>query len=158
MAAIWPGPIRGTNRSGSAARWDLLDQALTELPAGSWTSYGDVAALIGSHPVPVGERLANRVVPNAHRVLRVDGTVSPGFRWVDPTMNIDPMKLLQSEGVEFDDLERANPNQRITTADFAQLLAIELDNAAPALSVDGGGRDLFFAQLTQHQHRRSSMA
>ena len=67
-------------------------------------------------------------------------------------------KLLQSEGVEFDDHDRANPNQRITTADFAQLLAIELDNAAPALSVDGGGRDLFFAQLTQHQHRRSSMA
>ena len=151
VAAIWPGPIRGTNRSATAARWDLLDQALAELPAGSWTSYGDVAALIGSHPVPVGERLANHVVPNAHRVLRVDGTVSPGFRWVDSTMDVDPMKLLQSEGVEFDDHDRANPNQRITTADFAQLLAIEPDNAVPALSVDGGGRDLFFAQLAQHQ-------
>ena len=151
VAAIWPGPIRGSARSSVAARWDLLDQALAELPAGSWTSYGDVAALIGSHPVPVGERLANHVVPNAHRVLRVDGTVSPGFRWVVPTMDVDPMKLLQSEGVEFDEHDRANPNQRIMTDDLAQLLSIEIDEPVPTLPVSGGGKDGFAAQLAQHQ-------
>jgi len=132
-------------------RWDLLDQALAELPAGSWTSYGDVAALIGSHPVPIGERLANHVVPNAHRVLRVDGTVSPGFRWVDPSMAMDPVKLLQSEGVEFDDHNHANPNQRITTDDLAQLLSVEIDEPVPTLPVSGGGTDGFAAQLAQHQ-------
>ena len=140
VAAIWPGPIRGAVRSSVAARWDLLDQALAELPAGSWTSYGDVAALIGSHPVPVGERLANHVVPNAHRVLRVDGTVSSGFRWVDPSMDVDPVKLLQSEGVEFDDHDRANPNQRITTDDLAQLLSIEIDEPVPTLPESGEER------------------
>ncbi|GAC1412234.1 MAG: hypothetical protein NVSMB60_33970 [Mycobacterium sp.] len=151
VAAIWPGPVRSARLSEVAARWDLLDQALAELPTGSWTSYGDVAALIGSHPVPVGERLANYVVPNAYRVLRVDGTVSPGFRWVDPSTDVDPVKLLQCEGVEFDAHGRANPNQRITTADLAQLLSVEIDEPAATPRVNGGGKDGFVAQLAQHQ-------
>ena len=154
VAAIWPGPIRGSVRSSVAARWDLLDQALAELPAGSVDELrrrGPVSS--GSHPVAVGERLANHVVPNAHRVLRVDGTVSPGFRWVVPTMDVDPMKLLQSEGVEFDEHDRANPNQRIMTDDLAQLLSIEIDEPVPTLPVSGGGKDGFAAQLAQASTR-----
>ena len=104
----WPGPIRPQPKAVSAARWDLLDRTLAELPAGAWTSYGDIAALIGSHPVPVGDRLANHPVPNAHRVLRTDGTLSPGFRWPDPADKRDPISMLRAEGVTFDGHGRAN--------------------------------------------------
>lgn len=43
--------------------------------------------------MPVGNRLAQHVVPNAHRVLRADGTLSPELRWVDPTTATDPLDL-----------------------------------------------------------------
>ncbi|WP_236648377.1 MULTISPECIES: MGMT family protein [Micromonospora] len=96
-----------------------MTKALAELPAGSWTTYGDLAALIGSHPVPVGARLANYPLPNAHRVLQVEGIVSPNFRWADAERTDDPRDLLRAEGVEFDQYGRADQAQRIGTEDGA---------------------------------------
>ncbi len=80
--AIWPGPLPGSNLP-EGRDWRVLGKALAQLPAGSWTTYGDAAALIGSHPVPVGVRLSTVRVPNAHRVLTSEGRVSPGFHWMD---------------------------------------------------------------------------
>jgi alkylated DNA nucleotide flippase Atl1 len=149
----WPGPVRGQpQRTASSARWHLLDQALTEVPAGAWTSYGDLAALIGSHPVPLGDRLANHPVPNAHRVLRSDGTLSPGFRWPDPADTRDPVALLRQEGVGFDGHGRANQNQRMSTAELAQLLTVETDELTHEPSAADGQRDeKFLAQLHEFQ-------
>jgi alkylated DNA nucleotide flippase Atl1 len=153
VITIWPGPVRPQPQRPSSARWDLLDRALTELPAGAWTSYGDVAALIGSHAVPVGDRLANYPVPNAHRVLRSEGTLSPGFRWSDPADARDPIAMLRDEGVTFDDHGRANPNQRMTTAELAQLLAVEPDELPPAVSptTEMQREEKFLAQLQEFQ-------
>ncbi|WP_214370454.1 MGMT family protein [Pseudonocardia sp. H11422] len=150
--SLWPGPVRLERPKPESGRWKLLDQALTELPVGAWTTYGDVAALIGSHPVAVGDRLANHPVPNAHRVLRADGTLSPNFRWLDPATAIDPMDLLREEGVTFDEHGRANPNQRMTTAELAHLLAVDVEESARASSTDEGHREeKFFAQLGEFQ-------
>jgi O6-methylguanine-DNA--protein-cysteine methyltransferase len=68
IASAWPPPL-ATAPAGTGVAWDVMAKAMAEIPAGSWTTYGDLAALIGSHPVPVGGRLANYPVPNAHRVL-----------------------------------------------------------------------------------------
>jgi hypothetical protein len=84
VISIWPGPTDVAAGVDSGVAWDVMAKALAELPAGSWTTYGDLAALIGSHPVPVGMRLATVPVTNAHRVLQAEGTISPGFRWPDP--------------------------------------------------------------------------
>ncbi len=89
IAKTWPGPVdaaptRHERRVGHHGK------ALAGIPAGAWTTYGDLAALIGSHPVPVGVRLANHPLPNAHRVLQADGTISPSFRWPDPDRTDDP--------------------------------------------------------------------
>lgn len=156
VAQIWPGPIKVETGAEPAVGWDLLDRALAELPAGSWTTYGDLAALIGSHAVPVGMRLANHDAPNAHRVLQVEGTVSPGFRWLDPKRTDNPHDLLRQEGVHFDEQGRADPSQRISTEELAQLTGIGEDAigseiADPSTGQDPGLRDAFLEQLQQAQ-------
>ncbi|RQW89112.1 GmrSD restriction endonuclease domain-containing protein [Micromonospora globispora] len=123
IVSIWPGPTEQAADQSEVA-WDVMNKALAELPAGSWTTYGDLAALIGSHAVPVGARLANHPAPNAHRVLQVEGTVSPSFRWLDPERTDDPRDLLRAEGVEFDEYGRADQAQRIGTDELAQLAGV----------------------------------
>ncbi|MEU4570592.1 DUF262 domain-containing protein [Micromonospora sp. NPDC023956] len=128
IISLWPGPTNQGAGTGSEVPWDVMDRVLAELPAGSWTTYGDVAALIGSHPVPVGARLANHPAPNAHRVLQVEGTVSPNFRWLDAARTDHPRDVLRAEGVHFDQHERANPAQRMVTEELAQLIGMTADD------------------------------
>jgi alkylated DNA nucleotide flippase Atl1 len=133
-----------------------MNKALAELPAGSWTTYGDIAALIGSHPVPVGVRLATHAAPHAHRVLQVEGTVSPNFRWLDPGRTDDPRDLLRAEGVKFDEHGRASSAQRIYTEELAQLAGIASEDLPdpvpdPDAGQDASGRDRFLQQLADLQ-------
>ncbi|WP_420121764.1 GmrSD restriction endonuclease domain-containing protein [Nakamurella sp.] len=151
IATIWPGPLDVAD-DDAGIRWDLVNRALRELPAGSWTSYGDLAALIGSHPVPVGMRLATKPIPNAHRVLQVDGRVSPGFKWLDPTRTDDPRDLLVAEGVVFDEQGRAEQEQRAGLEKLATLCGLtepgavgELRDLPPGPEADR--RDKFLTQL-----------
>ena len=68
---IWPGPTADDGEEPDGRDWSLLRKACAALPTGTWTTYGDLAELIGSHPVPVGVHLAHHPVPNAWRVLMV---------------------------------------------------------------------------------------
>ncbi|QRP46892.1 DUF262 domain-containing protein [Amycolatopsis sp. FDAARGOS 1241] len=149
----WPGP---TSPDGGAPEpaWDVLVKALAELPAGSWTTYGDLAALIGTHAVSVGQRLATTAsIPNAHRVLQSDGKVSPNFAWLDPQRTDKPRDLLEAEGVTFDGHDRANPEQRATTEGLALLIGAEVPELVPY--PDPGRapelRDRFREQLIDRQ-------
>jgi alkylated DNA nucleotide flippase Atl1 len=121
---LWPGPIAGVPTEPTNGLWEVMNSALAALPAGRWTTYGDLAALIGSHPMPVGVRLANYSAPNAHRVLQADGSLSPGFRWLEPDRTDDPLDLLRAEGVVIDDHARASAAQRVTTAQLARLAGL----------------------------------
>jgi alkylated DNA nucleotide flippase Atl1 len=156
IISIWPGPTAVEPGGESTVPWDVVNKALAELPAGSWTTYGDIAALIGSHPVPVGVRLATRPTPHAHRVLQVEGTVSPNFRWLDPSITDDPRDLLRAEGVEFDEHGRASSAQRIHTEELARLAGISSDDLAesvpdPDAGQDATPRDRFLQQLADSQ-------
>ncbi|MGW1058254.1 GmrSD restriction endonuclease domain-containing protein [Micromonospora rubida] len=162
VLSIWPGP---TEQAGNQSEvpWDVMNKALAELPAGSWTTYGDVAALIGSHPVPVGARLANHPTPNAHRVLQVEGTVSPNFRWSDPNRIDDPREVLRAEGVEFDNLGRADHSQRISIEELAQLAGVtpeDLPERASRARPDHGTSyaDRFLEQVVALQGPRVATA
>ncbi|SBT44571.1 GmrSD restriction endonuclease domain-containing protein [Micromonospora narathiwatensis] len=145
IVAIWPGPNEQAADSPEVP-WDVMAKALAELPAGSWTTYGDLAALIGSHPVPVGARLANHPVPNAHRVLQVEGTVSPSFRWSDPDRTDDPRDLLRAEGVKFDEYGRADQAQRMGTEDLAQLAGVTPEDVPERLPRPRSGEDVDYAE------------
>jgi alkylated DNA nucleotide flippase Atl1 len=88
--------------SGSRKDWTTLHSLLAAMPKGSWTTYGDVATVIGSHAVPVGTHLAAcDSCPNAWRVLNAGGRISAGFRWSDPRRTESPKDMLTAEGVSF---------------------------------------------------------
>jgi alkylated DNA nucleotide flippase Atl1 len=89
---------------------ERVTEVAERIPAGSWTSYGDVAAIIGSHARPVATCLANWPIPNAQRILTVDGKVAEEFEFRDGRTD-DPVELLESEGIRFTN-GHADPSQR----------------------------------------------
>ncbi|WP_324273550.1 GmrSD restriction endonuclease domain-containing protein [Blastococcus brunescens] len=154
ITETWPGPVAGALPAGGP-NWPLLATALAALPAGSWTSYGDLAALIGSHAVPVGQYIAGNPVPNAHRVLKAAGVVSPDFRWLEPGRTDSPEQMLRDEGVEFDS-GRASKAQRFTSSELAALVGLEPETLPAELSVPAADtqtelRDTFISQLGEAQ-------
>ena len=95
---IWPGPAADDGEDPDGRDWSLLRKACAALPPGTWTTYGDLAELIGSHPVPVGVHLAHHPVPNAWRVLMSDGAISPNFRWEASGRTDDPKEATRIRG------------------------------------------------------------
>ncbi|EST38696.1 hypothetical protein N566_05945 [Streptomycetaceae bacterium MP113-05] len=120
---LWPGPVDGLLRADEWVGWQELRAALMALPTGTWTTYGDIAALIGTHAVAVGAHLAsNPGLHGAYRVLTADGRISDHFQWPDGGQcRESPQALLTAEGVPFDGT-RARRSHRLTTADLATLL------------------------------------
>lgn len=101
------------SRYGAERDWSDLHQLLTELPAGKWTTYKDLADAIGSSPIAVGQHIARcSDCVNGYRVLASTRKVSDGFAWGEDDRDDDPRVLLEQEGVTFDDSGRANPGLR----------------------------------------------
>jgi alkylated DNA nucleotide flippase Atl1 len=151
IAKEWPGSVDVTETLDPA--WEVAARALAEIPASAWTTYGDLAALIGTHPIAVGQHLANYPMPNAHRVLQADGRISANFRWPDGRTD-SPRALLASEGVVFDDHDRADQKQHLDVEDLAQLAGVtmdELPEELPALPFLHQDLPLFTEQLAAHQ-------
>lgn len=133
---LWPGPDPSAIEDLHDPTWSALLQVLAEIPAGRWTTYGDVAAVIGRHPVAIGTMLGSRLAPNPQRVLQSGGTISPNFRWVDPDRSDDPHDVLVAEGVQFDAAGKASPQQRISAEDLARLTGHVVNGAAEATPGD----------------------
>jgi alkylated DNA nucleotide flippase Atl1 len=150
---IWPGPTRSESAGGSRD-WTRLHQAIALVPAGAWTTYGDLAELIGSHPVPVGTHLANQPVPNAWRALTADGRPSKQFRWGNSDRTETQREVLEAEGVTFDSSGRAAPEQRLSGAELAALIGLDVPQDNPSSRAEASGDDLyerFLHQLDQAQ-------
>lgn len=149
----WPGPNPAAEDTATAAVWSNLNEVLAEIPAGAWTTYGDVAAVIGTHPVPLGQRLANHPAVNAHRVLSSSGKVADNFRWLDPTRTESAREVLENEGVEFDAVGQANPSQRLTAEELALLAGLEIDGESPSTAAEGDAERSrqFSSQLAELQ-------
>lgn len=145
---LWPGPLPAQRRAKVNPKWRLLRQALAVMPAGTWTSYSDLAELIGSHQVPVGQYLATELASHPWRVLTIDGTVSPNFRWQQADRTDDPLDLLRGEGVRIDERERADQAQRLTAAELADLVGLHRDEAA---GDEDTAEESFWSQLRTAQ-------
>jgi uncharacterized protein with ParB-like and HNH nuclease domain/alkylated DNA nucleotide flippase Atl1 len=130
--ALWPAPLRGVGRAERSRDWQLAHQVLAALPHGTWTSYGDLAAFLGSGAQAVGNHLANTPgVANAYRVLTSEGKVSDGFRWAAPQdTGRDVRAQLAADGVRFTATGAADLAQRLTSDDLAALLAGTDDDRA----------------------------
>ena len=86
---------------------------MAALPRGRWTTYGDMASVIGTAPQPLGQHIMNcRDCENAQRVLGSEGRPSLGFSWSDTTRTETQREALEAEGVTFAG-DRANPAQRL---------------------------------------------
>ncbi|MGA5293000.1 GmrSD restriction endonuclease domain-containing protein [Streptomyces koyangensis] len=119
---MWPAPLRGMGRAERSRDWRLAHQVLAALPHGTWTSYGDLAAFIGSGAQAVGAHLANTEgVANAYRVLNADGRIADGFRWAGQDGG-DVRARLSSDGLHFTATGAADPAQRLSVDDLSQLL------------------------------------
>ncbi|MGX1811840.1 GmrSD restriction endonuclease domain-containing protein [Nocardia sp. NPDC055321] len=147
---LWPSPIGGVERVEKTRDWSLLRRALSVLPPGTWTSYGDLAALVGSSPIAIGQQMT-RVYPNAHRVLDHAGRVAEGFNWGDGPDRGDVVDVLRTEGITVNDRNVAAPGQRLNVRDLADLLGMtEADASAavrPGTASEVDRRARFFAQF-----------
>ncbi|WP_326618000.1 DUF262 domain-containing protein [Streptomyces decoyicus] len=120
---LWPAPLRGVGRAERSRDWSLAHQVLAALPHGTWTSYGDLAAYIGSGAQAVGNHLAKTDgVVNAYRVLNADGKVADGFQWTGQDLG-DVRAQLRTDGIRFTAMGSADAAQRLTSRDLALLVA-----------------------------------
>jgi len=129
IITLWPGP----DESIAAAADDqpsetrrLVASIVAEIPAGRWTSYGEVALVAGTYPQPVAAIISAHVMQGAWRVLQAGGTISPGFHWLDPSRTDDPRGLLEAEGLTFDVDGRASAEQFIDARELARLTGLEV--------------------------------
>jgi len=101
--------------------WSAMHCILERLPAGRWTTYGDLAAVVGTSAQPLGQHITScGECAHAWRVLDRDGRVAARFSWSDPSRTDDPADLLAAEGVVLQD-GRAAGNQRLSRAELALL-------------------------------------
>jgi alkylated DNA nucleotide flippase Atl1 len=153
IVTIWPGP-EGKSAVPAVAnsRWHNLARLLGAMPPGRWTTYGDVAAIIGTHPNPLGQRLTNHPVLNAHRVLNATGMIAPNFRWLDPSESRSGRTVLEMEGLRFDDQGRADPTQRLFAEELAELAGMDIENNVAPVPQDAIDRsERFLQQLAARQ-------
>jgi alkylated DNA nucleotide flippase Atl1 len=124
IASIWPAPLSEVQSEPEGGfDWERVDRAIEAIPAGRWTSYGDLAELAGTAAVPVGTHVM-QLPPgtNAYRVLTSSGMVSSNFSWQDPDDHRDVRKVLEAEGVVFDADGIASPAQRMAAESLSSLV------------------------------------
>lgn len=140
VIALWPGPdesVVGTAAEEPSAMRSLVASIVAEIPAGRWTSYGEVALVAGSYPQPVAAIITSNQMQGAWRVLQTGGKISPGFRWSDPARTEDPRAYLESEGLEFDGDDHAQPDQFVDAQELATLVGLDVNDDGPARRLSG---------------------
>ena len=125
---IWPGPLPGAKGAPIGFDWSRVDAAVAAVPAGQWTTYGDLAVLSGTSAQSVGNRMnTNPALTNAYRVLDSQGRIAAAFKWHDRNDGRDPIEVLGAEGVVFGDDGTADPSQRLNAYQLALLIEYEFD-------------------------------
>lgn len=89
---------------GERFDWSRLHAVLAALPSGRWTTYGDLAEVVGTAAQPLGHHIARcHECANAWRVLGGDGRPRPNFKWSDPTDIRTQEQALVDEAITFTD-------------------------------------------------------
>lgn len=147
----WIAPLKDEETVESGIAWTVVGEILDQLPAGTWTSYGALAAAAGTHPVPLGVYLSNNALPNAWRVLKANGAVAPSFRWApdSPHLGSDVVEVLRSEGIRFDASGHASEDQRLGLRELSALIGVEVstDTDAPVEESSDDKEQAYLAQL-----------
>jgi len=128
IAELWIAPVQVSDVVESGVTWKLVAEAVQAIPAGRWTTYGELATLASTYPQPVAAFVSREPIEGAWRVMQAAGTIAGGFRWTPGSVNDgkDPRTVLETEGVLFDGDGRADPAQRIRAGEIAEMLGLEL--------------------------------
>jgi alkylated DNA nucleotide flippase Atl1 len=103
--------------------WSKVRAAVEAIPAGHWTTYGDLAELAGTSAIAVGRYVANEAdLEGAWRVLGSDGKARPDFRWGDPADTRDLQEVLASEGLAVSSGGIADPSKRLRRGELEKLV------------------------------------
>lgn len=95
-------PTVAARTSWSTFDWTDLHDILDSMRPGTWTTYGDLAQVIGTAAQPVGQHIAScDRCTDVFRVLGSDGRPRPNFSWNDPTDTRTQREALEADGVRF---------------------------------------------------------
>lgn len=93
--------LAGVPRRGTFD-WTELHDLLAAIPKGRWTTYGDLAELVGTAPQPLGQHVTRCTeCPKAWRILGGDGRPREGFRWSSSERTDTQQDALSAEGIQF---------------------------------------------------------
>lgn len=100
--------------------WSQLHAILATVGPGKWTTYGDLAEAVKSHPIAIGQHIKRCTdCENAWRVLGSDGRPRPNFAWSDPTDTRKPRQALEDEGITFSTSGAADSARRLGSDQLA---------------------------------------
>lgn len=113
--------------------WTDVHELIAVVAPGRWTSYSDIAQVVGLPALGVGQHIAAcaQCPEGAHRVLTQAGLPSDGFRWTDPNDDRDLRTVLIAEGLPFDDDGRADPMRHLASGELTRLRK-QRTNAPPS--------------------------
>ncbi|MDQ4489036.1 DUF262 domain-containing protein [Sinomonas sp. ASV486] len=113
ITARWPAPLAKGKDVEENPLWELLRRILILLPAGHWTTYGDLAKVLGTAAQHVGQKMTSmRSAPSAHRVLN---SVGDAASYIESNHSgVELRVLLEKEGVIFSEQDRALPEFRLS--------------------------------------------
>lgn len=102
--------------------WTDLHDILEALPRGRWTTYGDLASVIGTAAQPLGQHVTRcPQCATAYRILSSDGRPAANFTWGDPQRTDTVEDVLSAEGVTFSN-GAAAPAQRLSVEELRGLI------------------------------------
>ena len=127
VCALWPGPDETLVESEPETIGQRIDDVVSAIPRGRWTSYGDIAKVLGTAGQVVGQRVSKEYTSGAWRVLRASGEIAPGFKWSDTSPNAgrDLREVLIEEGVTFDEKGLATDELRLRPEDILELTSYD---------------------------------
>jgi alkylated DNA nucleotide flippase Atl1 len=94
-----------------------LRRIVAAIPAGRWTSFASLGLAVSMDPRTLPAVLFGGDYPNAHRVLKKNGTPSEVFRWREPGQTASQRDVLTAEGVRFNRGGTANADQYVDADD-----------------------------------------
>ena len=157
IVAEWVSPVQVSDIVDTGVTWALVREAIEAIPRGRWTTYGDLAALASTYAQPVAGFISRGTTDGAWRVVQAGGNPAPGFKWGSRTeyASLTQREVLEAEGVRFDENGRADPTQRLSSAELARMLGMEIDpereEPAQGPVVDQPAFDRFAQQLAESQ-------
>ena len=134
-------------------RYALASAAIGLIGEGYWTTYSDIAEVVGLTPGQVGEYLSAVEHDSGHRIIKIDGTTYPEYARLPD--GVTPREALEAEGISFDLRGAADPSRKITKEDIREqldglgLLPKVTKRAWLVRGSNVGGRDLVPQWLDQ---------